>query len=155
MAKRGAIRDKAKYIRAKTFDHSGWDGLLPRNATPSDNDVVFSNRDAILIAEYKPFSNFECLQPGQRKLLMSFVAVSKKGLISAALCHSDQTVGESTDSLKDVIAFTYIFQANPEKSGKVTWWSRPTPGALWRQFVLDFYYLKSPEFMEKWREPRG
>jgi hypothetical protein len=72
--RRGAVFTPEAYGRGKMPDHSGWAGILPRNITPSDVDMVFAEIGCFLLVEFIFRSaEFERLSPGQDLLYKNFV----------------------------------------------------------------------------------
>jgi hypothetical protein len=118
------------YALGKMLDHSGWNGLLRNNITPSDIDMpgvtfAFDNRGAIIFADLsRSYTGWDRTLTGQRRL---YEALAKWGPHCSVLCKHNITpqTGRKIDTLRDieqfqVMVWDFVPVLSPIYNGQ--WW---------------------------------
>jgi hypothetical protein len=144
----GTIYNREKYIKSKTFDHSGWAGYIPRGATPSDVDIVWDDNGKFLFGESK-FGKFswEDLSIGQRRLYKNLLFALKYPERSAILLMNySYNVDKDINTLDDCESFHVVRVINSQL--KV---SKEYDGKELKDFVAAWYGKRNPpkEIKEK------
>lgn len=143
----GRILVESAYAQSKMVDSSKWD--LPRGITPSDVDLVFDNRGALLFGEFSRWKrSWEELEPGQRWLYESLAY--RPGAISALLKHS-VPVDTAICSRNDVEEFTLRYY----DKDRTLFTRGPFPGELWPQFVHNWYIDRKSAVLQLPASVRG
>lgn len=126
---RGAIYAEQAYAQGKMLNNSAWNGMLPRNITPSDIDLVFDNNGWQLLCELSSqTSNWAELKRGQRLLYQGLTI--KHRTIGVLLKHSVPK-DRQIDTLKDIDSFQVMISG-----GRIT---EIFGGERWQRFVEQFY----------------
>jgi len=139
---RGSIRHKARYFQG--FDHSGWGGVLERNITPSDIDVVFDNKlhGRTLFCEFSSSVDLWKDKPsGQRILYMQLLRTTNYSS-AAVLCRHNTPADTPVNSLLDVVSF-HVMRCVGGQVVCTPSDSKPFPGGDWVEFVKCFYGLEN------------
>ena len=109
--KRGAVYAEQAYAQGKMLDHSEWDGVLPRQITPSDVDMVLDNWGRIVFVEFsRECGSWLELSIGQRKFYQA--AVGKAGRHIAALCQHSTPVDQQVKTRTGVVSVEFMFWHN-------------------------------------------
>lgn len=136
--KRGSIVVEEAYAQGKMLDSSSWDGLLPRNITPSDVDLVFDDLKygRRLFCEFaRNYMDWRDVPRGQSQLYRSLV-VSGCGSTYAALVSHDVPIDQTIDTLHDVMTFQVMRYREPNSATL----SQVTVGwQAWQVTVESFY----------------
>ena len=127
----GAIMHAQAYAQGKMLDSSNWAGVLPRQITPSDIDLIFANRGWMLFCELSSkHSSWQDVPAGQRYL---YLELAKKPGQVCALCKHCTPQNESIDTMNGVTSFELLFLT---KDGLCT---LNLPGEYWCQNVMQWF----------------
>ncbi|WP_417848383.1 hypothetical protein [Thalassoglobus sp.] len=108
---KGKIYSREAYAQAKMLDHSLWYGVLPRNITPSDIDMIIDNDGLILFVEFSSktasWHTLKSFSYGQWKCHRNLV-FNGQGKQFSALCKIKPKPDEDINSMTDIIEFSLM-----------------------------------------------
>lgn len=152
MKSNGRILCDMAYARGKMLDSRSWFGLLPRNITPSDidligytdmgfvetNNIAIDNNGTILLVEFSTKSAaWDKLPKGQFLLYRNLVCAGH-GRQIAALAHIEPKPDQPIDTLHDVREFSVM--RYDEEAGYKT--SPVYQGKHWKTAVTNLIGVK-------------
>jgi hypothetical protein len=144
----GDIRSVQAYQQGKMLQNGGWHGILPRNITPSDIDLVFDDRNhgRIMFCEVSRKSHWSECDYGQRTLYEALVRLGARRVFCALLTHNVSPV-KNIDTTKDIVSYNLMFYLN----GNIGLSDVLAGGEKWVDLVNRFY---SGEDFYRWlKEP--
>jgi hypothetical protein len=130
------LRNKLAYEASKLLNFSGWKGLLPRNITPSDTDMMIANEDKFLFVELKSNADtFAAIPKGQARLFADLVKMGKGKVFAAVAKHKIKEPGEYINTVTDIEGFQFL------------WWTEEgldyspvMPGKIWAKSVRTLLF---------------
>lgn len=106
---RGQIYSLEAYSRAKLLNHASWTGILPRNITPSDIDMILEIDGRILFIELSTSKReWAELSTGQYRLYKNLV-LNGTGKHFAILAYIVPQPDEYIDTVRDVKKFQVMY----------------------------------------------
>lgn len=138
-ARRGAIHSLDAYAQGKMLDHADWNGLLPRNITPSDIDMCLDNDGNILYCELSRHATTWVDENGKRnqhvgygQMLLYFNAIGPVSKNLSVLLHHNVPASRAINTLTDIDGF----QVMVRKDGDALFCP---PWTDWRKFVTSWF----------------
>lgn len=131
----GSIIREEAYCLGKVLESSEWNGLLRDHITPSDIDLIFDNRGAILYADFSiNCDQWEQIRQTLRGQYLAYEAAIKHGPHCAVICkHSVKP-----DLLRKIRTLSDVerFQVMVWDFGPI--FSPVYDGTYWQHFVLHW-----------------
>lgn len=129
----GEIMCEMAYAQGKMLNNSGWYGVLPRNITPSDIDMVIDNNGDCLFCEISRHNNeWTQLGPGQLWLYKNMIDFSRS--IAVLWKHS-----VPQDEQIDTFTMCDSFQVMYGGQGEGFHLTKQFKGGRWVDFVKAWF----------------
>lgn len=113
---RGQIYHEQAYAQGKMLKSDSWNGLLPRNITPSDIDLGFDSRGRFIVVEYSSsLDNWMDVQIGQRNFYWAVISHRDTAWPAiAVLCKHSVPHDQQIDTKTDVDGYSIMFDRDGE-----------------------------------------